>query len=112
MTGFKINLVKSAISIVTPVKLLSNYFSDQNTQTLFLILPHENTLWLSYVQKELITSPDSADKKHNLNLYQASQIPGAPIDFSLVNDNCYTVRAYILPKNFKDYKIFGVNFLL
>ena len=81
MTGFKINLVKSAISIVTPVKLLSNYFSDQNTQTLFLILPHENTLWLSYVQKELITSPDSADKKHNLNLIKQVKSQGHPSTF-------------------------------
>jgi len=81
MTGFKINIVKSAISIVTPLKLLSNYISDQNTQTLFLILPHEDTLWLSYVQKELITSPDSADKKHNLNLIKQVKSQGHPSTF-------------------------------
>lgn len=77
MTGFKINTVKSAISFVTPL----NYFSNQNTQTLFLILPHENTLWLSYVQNELITSPDSADKKHNLNLIKQVKSQGHPSTF-------------------------------
>lgn len=91
MTGFKINTVKSAISFVTPL----NYFSNQNTQTLFLILPHENTLWLSYVQKELITSPDSADKKHNLNLIKQVKSQGHLSTFPLVNDICYTVRANI-----------------
>lgn len=77
MTGFKINTVKSAISFVTAL----NYFSNQNTQTLFLILPHENTLWLSYVQKELFTSPDSADKKHNLNLIKQVKSQGHPSTF-------------------------------
>lgn len=97
MTGFKINTVRSAISFVTPLKLLPNNFSNQNTQTLFLILPHENTLWLSYVQKELIASPDSADKKHmhNLNLIKQVKSQGYPSTFSLVNDNCNTVRANI-----------------